>query len=157
MAFDLADSLVAAFATSNRINVYLVRNLPPEAWRARTPDGKGRNPAAIVAHIHNVRLMWLKAVDRNAVLPAKLEGDDFGQDDALAALDASWLALEAVIRQSLAADGGIKGFKPDVASFVGYLIAHDAHHRGQITMLARLAGHPVSKSANFGIWEWGTR
>ncbi len=157
MSFQLADSLLAAFATNNRINEYLIRNLPPEAWRAATPDGKGRNPAAIIAHMHNVRLMWLKAVDKAAELPAKLEGDAFGPDDAIAALDSSWRALEAVLRRSLATDGKIKGFKPDVASFVAYLQAHDAHHRGQVTLLARLAGHPVSKSANFGMWEWGTR
>ena len=47
--------------------------------------------------------------------------------------------------------------KPDAASFLGYLTAHDAHHGGQIALLARQCGHPLSKSAGFGIWEWGTR
>jgi uncharacterized damage-inducible protein DinB len=51
----------------------------------------------------------------------------------------------------------VKGFKPDVGGVVGYLIAHDAHHRGQISMLARQLGRPLSKSAGFGMWEWGTR
>jgi uncharacterized damage-inducible protein DinB len=51
----------------------------------------------------------------------------------------------------------VKGFKPDVAGFVGYLIAHDAHHRGQISMLARQVGHPLSKKTMFGMWEWGSR
>lgn len=43
-------------------------------------DGKGRTIAAIVAHMHNVRVMWLKAVkaaeipgqlDRSTVTPAQ--------------------------------------------------------------------------------------
>jgi hypothetical protein len=38
-----------------------------------------------------------------------------------------------------------------------YLIAHDAHHRGQITMLARQVGHPIPQKATFGMWEWGVR
>jgi uncharacterized damage-inducible protein DinB len=46
---------------------------------------------------------------------------------------------------------------PDVAGFVGYLIAHDAHHRGQITMLARQSGHAIPQKAMFGMWEWGVR
>jgi uncharacterized damage-inducible protein DinB len=157
MPVELEDAILGAFGTNNRINEYLVRNLPAEAWRARTPDGKGRTVADIVAHIHNVRLMWLKAVDKTVEVPAKLEGKDFTPDDAIAALEASWMALHDVLRRSLDTDRKVKGFKPDVASFFAYLVAHDAHHRGQITLLARLAGHPVSKSVNFGMWEWGVR
>jgi uncharacterized damage-inducible protein DinB len=55
------------------------------------------------------------------------------------------------------ASGQVKGFKPDAVSFVAYLIAHDAHHRGQITSLARRLGHPVPKSVGFGMWEWNSR
>ena len=61
------------------------------------------------------------------------------------------------MRPALNGDGRIKGFKPDAASFFAYLVAHDAHHRGQIAMLARQLGHPVSQSVMFGMWEWGTR
>jgi uncharacterized damage-inducible protein DinB len=38
-----------------------------------------------------------------------------------------------------------------------YLISHDAHHRGQICMLARQLGHTLPKAAGFGMWEWGSR
>lgn len=156
-AFDPAASLLTAFGTSHRINLYLIQNLPDEAWRAATPNGKGRVIASIAAHVHNVRLMWLKAAARDAVLPEKLDPDTATKQQVLQALAGSFAALEALIRNSLATDGKIKGFKPDVGSFVGYLIAHEAHHRGQMTLLARQAGHPVSQSVMFGMWEWGTR
>jgi len=42
-----------------------------------------------------------------------------------------------------------------VVTFVGYLLAHDAHHRGQISMLARQVGHPVPPKVGFGLWELG--
>jgi len=109
-----------------------------------------------VAHIHNVRLMWLKATGA-AELPPKLEPETVGREQAVQALGASWHALADTLRAALSGDGRIKGFKPDVASFFAYLVAHDAHHRGQITMLARQAGHPVPQSVMFGLWEWGTR
>jgi len=147
--------MVAAFATNNRINVYMIENLPDQAWRGETPGGKGRNPAAIVAHMHNVRLMWLKAM--GAAVPEKLDGESVTKPEAIAALNESWKALETCLRKSLESDGKIKGFKPDVASFFAYLVAHDAHHRGQISMLARQSGNPLPKSAGFGMWEWGTR
>jgi uncharacterized damage-inducible protein DinB len=154
---DIADALLKAFATNDRINHYLLRAVPREAWNADPPAGKGRTIAAIAAHMHNVRLMWLKSAAAGAPAPAKLEGGAFSTEDAVAALDASRQALHRVIEASLRGDGRIKGFKPDVASFLGYLFAHDAHHRGQITMLARQLGHPVAKSVGFGLWEWGTR
>jgi len=62
-----------------------------------------------------------------------------------------------IMNRAMASDGRIKGFRPDVAGFLGYLIAHDAHHRGQITMLARQLGHPLPQKVMFGMWEWGSR
>ena len=67
--FVLADALLAAYATNDRINQYLLENLPNEAWRAEPPDGKGRTIADIVAHIHNVRVMWLKAAAKGSDIP----------------------------------------------------------------------------------------
>jgi uncharacterized damage-inducible protein DinB len=34
-------------------------------------------------------------------------------------------------------------------------MVHDAHHRGQILMLARMLGHPVSIETMSGLWQWG--
>jgi uncharacterized damage-inducible protein DinB len=155
-SFMLADAFIRAYATNNRINVYLVQNLPDEAWHAKPAGGKGRTIASIVTHIHNVRLMWLKAAGAKE-LPQKLESEALTKQQAVRALEASWRALEDTLGAALNGDGRIKGFKPDAASFFANLVAHDAHHRGQITMLARQMGHPVPQSAMFGMWEWGTR
>jgi len=154
--FVVADALLGAYAINNRINIYLVQNVPDEAWIAKPPGGKGRDIASIVAHMHNVRLMWLKASGA-ADIPAKVDPANVTKQRAVRALQASWKALEDTLRASLDGPGNIKGFKPDAVGFFGYLVAHDAHHRGQITMLARQLGHPVSQSVMFGMWEWGTR
>jgi uncharacterized damage-inducible protein DinB len=159
----LADALLVAFDTNDRINQYLIDNLPAEAWRAEPPNGKGRDIASIVAHMHNVRVMWLKAAggkaspERDGTIPEQLDRLKVTHAQARKSLAESRDALHEVLQASLAADGYIKGFRPDVAGFFGYLIAHDAHHRGQITMLARQAGHPISQKAMFGMWEWGSR
>ncbi len=153
-AFDLKASLISAFATNNRINLYLVENVPAEAWSAKPPEGKGRTIAAIAAHIHNVRLMWLKAAGA-AKLPAKLE-ENASPSETLRALRGSHEALASLLSSALDA-GQVKSFKPDAASFFAYLIAHDAHHRGQIASLARRLGYPIPQSVGFGMWEWGSR
>jgi uncharacterized damage-inducible protein DinB len=148
-------SLLNAFNTNNRINQYLIDNLPPAAWKAK-PEGKGRTIAAIVAHMHNVRVMWLKATKAEEI-PAQLDRTTVTPGHAVRALERSRHALSLVLSQALAGDGRVKGFRPDVAGFFGYLIAHDAHHRGQITMLARQLGHPLPQRAMFGMWEWNSR
>jgi uncharacterized damage-inducible protein DinB len=152
----LPAALLKAFDVNDRINHYLIENLPPAAWTTKPPDGKGRTVAAIVAHMHNVRVMWLKATKAEEI-PAQLDRFTLTPSQALRALEASRHTLSAVMRRALETDGRIKGFRPDVAGFLGYLIAHDAHHRGQITMLARQLGHPLPQKARFGMWEWGSR
>lgn len=149
-------ALLNAFNTNNRIDQYLIDNLPPAAWKAKPPDGKGRTIAAIVAHMHNVRVMWLKAAKAEEI-PDQLERATVTPSQALRALEASRRALSVVMSRALETDGRVKGFRPDVAGFLGYLVAHDAHHRGQITMLARQVGHPLPQKAMFGMWEWGSR
>lgn len=155
--FDVVERLLAAYSTNNRINEYLIRNIPEAAWTADPPGGKGRSIPAIIAHMHSVRIMWLKSAGGGDPLPAKLEGAGFSKDEGVAALQTSAQAMLRVLEQALRGDGRIKGFKPDVASFLGYLFAHDAHHRGQISMLARQLGHALPQSAMYGLWEWGTR
>jgi uncharacterized damage-inducible protein DinB len=155
--FSATEALLTAFDTNDRINQYLLANLPAEAWRAEPPGGKGRDVAAIVAHIHNVRVMWLKAAAKGTDIPDQLDRHTVTGPQASKALEQSRKALSAVLKTSLEGDGRIKGFKPDVAGFFGYLIAHDAHHRGQVCMLARQVGHPLPQKANFGMWEWGSR
>jgi uncharacterized damage-inducible protein DinB len=155
-AVQLPQALLKAFDTNNRINEYLIENLPQQAWNIKPRDGKGRTLAAIVAHMHNVRVMWLKAVKAEEI-PDQLERTTVTPVQAGRGLESSRHALSVVIGRALAGDGRIRNFRPDVAGFLFYLIAHDAHHRGQITMLARQLGHPLPQKAMFGMWEWGRR
>ena len=155
--FSLPQALLTSFDTNNRINVYMIENLPTQAWRAEPPAGKGRTIAAIVAHLHNVRVMWLKAAAKSSEIPEQLDRTRVTPVQAVRALEQSREALSAVLQSALQSDGRVKGFRPDVAGFFGYLIVHDAHHRGQICMLARQIGHPLPQKAMFGMWEWSTR
>lgn len=155
-AKQLPVALLNAFNTNNRINHYLLDNLPPAAWKAKPLDGKGRTIGAIIAHMHNVRVMWLKAAKAEEI-PEQLDRATVTPTQALRGLENSRHALSIVISRALDGNGKIRNFRPDVAGFIGYLIAHDAHHRGQITMLARQLGHPLPQKAMFGMWEWGSR
>lgn len=155
-ANQLPAALLRAFDTNDRINHYLIENLPAAVWKEKPPGEKGRTIAAIVAHMHNVRVMWLKAA-KAEVIPEQLDRGTVTPAQAKSGLEASRKALNALISSALAGNGKIKNFRPDAAGFVGYLIAHDAHHRGQIAMLARQLGQALPQKAMFGMWEWGSR
>ena len=152
----LIADLLAAWRINGSVNQYLINHLNDEAWTARPPGGKGRTIAAVFAHMHNVRLMWLKAAAKAGALPEKAESKELNRDEAGRALAESAGAIAKLLGQGLAS-GRITGFPPSAAAFLGYLLAHDAHHRGQIAMLARQVGRPLPPQAGYGLWEWNTR
>jgi uncharacterized damage-inducible protein DinB len=156
-ALDFKKSLLESFGVNEKANQLLISNISDAAWQAGSPTGKGRSIVDVAAHIHHVRLMWLSAADKNAKVPAKLDPDKATREQVLSSLKQSAAAIEKLMQKSLEDPAGkVPNFRPDVVSFVGYLIAHDAHHRGQIAMMARQVGHPVPPKVTFGLWEWGT-
>jgi len=155
--FDIKRSLLESYAVNERINQYLLENLDDAAWNADPPDGKGRTIAAIAAHMHNVRHMWLVAAAKGKPLPDKLDPATVTKKGAMLALAESAKCCAQLLADSLGhPEGKVKGFRPDVVGMFAYLVSHDAHHRGQISALARQLGYTLPKQATFGMWEWGT-
>lgn len=154
---DLGEALVHAFETSERIHQYLLEHLDPEIWSLEAPVGKGRVIRGVFAHIHNVRCLWLERRGESFEAPAKVDRESVTQDELRAALSASSAAVVELIRASLAAGGHVPDFKPDIVGFVAYAIAHEAHHRGQICMLARLLGKPLPQAQGYELWNWRKR
>ena len=100
--------------------------------------------------------MWLK-VANIALLEGsvKVEKTDISKESLKDALTKSAAAIEALFDQAI--DDKIKGFKPHATAFLGYLISHESHHRGQIMLALKQSGHPVDQKTQYGIWEWGVR
>ena len=153
----MADALIDTWQIHDRINLYLLDAVPAAALTAESPTG-GRSVAQTFAHIHNVRLMWLDAA--GAAKPGVEKLDTKGTLIASLlskSLKASAAAITGLIEASLANGGKVKGFKPHVHAFVGYLISHESHHRGQMAVTLKANGTPLDKKIGYGLWEWGVR
>jgi uncharacterized damage-inducible protein DinB len=142
----------------NRINLYLLEAIEP-ANLGSVSASKGRTVGEQFAHVHNVRLMWLKAAAPELLQGLeKIEKEQAGDQKLLRqSLIESAQAIKTLLSKSIADGGKVKGFKPHAGAFLGYLISHESHHRGQIALSLKQAGHPVDKKVLYGIWEWGVR
>ena len=73
---DLREVLLEIYAANDRMNQVLLEHLEPRAWRAKLPGLKqrgGRTIAAIFAHLHNSRLVWLKHSAPHLKCPVALD------------------------------------------------------------------------------------
>ncbi|MBL8061230.1 MAG: hypothetical protein JNK63_11025 [Chthonomonas sp.] len=150
----LAAELIETWQISARLNLFMIEDIADEAWESKAE--KSKTPCGHFLHIHNVRLMWLKA-SAPVLLGdlTKLEGAT-SRADLSEALGRSAGAIAQLIALGLKEER-IKGFKPHPVAFVGYLIAHEAFHRSQAELVLRQVGHPISDKIAYGLWEWGVR
>jgi uncharacterized damage-inducible protein DinB len=152
------NQLLETWAIHNRINLYVLDAIQP-AWLKDVSPAKGRKVGEQLAHIHNVRLMWLKVVAPDLLKKiGKVEKEKAGDKNLLRrSLTTSGEAIKDVLQKSLESDGKVKGFKPHAPAFLGYLIAHEAHHRAQLVLVLKQCGHPLPTKILYGMWEWGVR
>src|SRR5687767_4623341 len=158
---DLGQVLVESYAVGERMNQIVLEQLDPGAWRAKWPGSKGRTIAAIFSHVHNVRRKWLRLSAPYLELPGPLDHAKCTQKQARAALSesaarCSEMLADALLRRRLETfrrDGWAKPW-PAGAAMLAYMISHDAHHRGQVCMLARQLGFPLPAKAAYKIWTW---
>lgn len=151
------NALIETWQISHRTNEYLLSGIKEE-YLADISQSKGRSVGQQFAHIHNVRLMWTKvaAPDLDEKL-TKIDTDKpINKKILLDGFEQSTVAIAELLRRGFES-GRIKGFKPHPEAFLGYLIAHEAHHRGQIITSLKEKKHLPDKKILYGLWEWGVR
>lgn len=153
----LDEQLLDTWNIHARINLYMLNAIAPEALSGVSAS-KGRSVGEQFAHIHNVRLMWLKSAAPELLEGLeKIEKEQSGDKELLMqSLAKSDAAMVTLLRDGLDT-GRIKGFKPHPVAFIGYLISHESYHRAEAGIILTQSGHPLDKKTSFGLWEWGAR
>jgi len=153
------------------MNQALIEHLDPVAWRAKPPGNAGagrvRPIAAIFTHVHNVRAKWVRLTAPHLGVPALLNRAHCTPQQACAALAASAASCGEMLAEALGNDEGSEGRRvetfhrdgwarpwPAGAEMLCYMVAHEAHHRGQVCTLAHQLGFPLPVAVTSGIWDW---
>ena len=159
-AADFCQALLETYAVNDRMNQLILERLNPKAWRAKPPGGNGRTIAAIFTHMHNMRRKWLRLSASHLKLPPQLDRTRCTQKQARAALAESAVLCSKMLAEALGPGDRVKQFLrdgwarpwPPGAAMFAYMVLHDAHHRGQVCMLAHQLGFPLK--AGYEIWMW---
>lgn len=156
----MKSTIADAWATCHQVTIYLIENLAEEVWGERLPGYERKTIRMVGAHLHNCRRMWIKGVGRRfGVSPGEpVDRHRVTRSELTEALSLSGEAIRVLIERSIEQGGKMSGFSPPgVHHFAAYMIAHEGHHRGQITMAARQLGYPIELRVMGGMWQWGRR
>jgi uncharacterized damage-inducible protein DinB len=157
----LGRTAVRIFAANERMNQMLIEHLDSAVWRAK-PLGKVRSIAAIFTHMHNVRCKWVRLTAPHLKVPRQLDRTRCTSQQARAGLAQSAVRCTEMLADALGGDGRVAEFRrdgwarpwPAGVEMLCYMLAHEAHHRGQVCMLAHQLGFPLSNTVTSGMWSW---
>jgi uncharacterized damage-inducible protein DinB len=144
------------FAANERMNQLILEHLDPGAWTAK-PPGKVRPIAPIFTHLHNVRAKWVRLTAPHLRVPAQLNRTGCTLEQARLGLAESAARCEEMLM-----DARVKKFHRDSwgspwpvgPEMLCYMLVHEAHHRGQVCLLAHQQGFPLPDQVANGIWNW---
>jgi uncharacterized damage-inducible protein DinB len=153
---------VQMFAVNDRLNQMLIERLDPAVWKAK-PPGTVRSIATIFAHVHNVRCKWIRLTAPHLKVPLQLNRAHCTPLQAGKALAQSAARCTEMLAEALGnGDGRVEKFLRDGwarpwpvgPEMLCYMIAHEAHHRGQVCMLSHQLGFPLPNKVTSEMWNW---
>jgi uncharacterized damage-inducible protein DinB len=149
----LQSEITGTWRINHRINLRLLDALTDEQLAA-TIRPRGKSVTSYFVHIHMARFYWLER--RSRVLAKRLKKIPAGtasRADLRQALIDSSTAMEEFLAEA-AGTGIVKSSKLGPVGFLGYALAHEAHHRGQVLLHLKVAKLPLDRDTGHSLWYW---
>jgi uncharacterized damage-inducible protein DinB len=155
----MVEDVLEVWRVHDEINVFLLENIPDEGFAAvpLLKTGKpstGRTVSRVFAHLHEVRRSHVGREFLQGI-PAFETGASPGRQELLAAFKACSRGIEQRLKRIV--ETGERRKDRTGLVLLGYLIAHDSHHRGQILLALKQSGVRMPEETRFGIWEHWSR
>ena len=150
---DLHGTLTETWRINHRINLRLLDALSEEQLAA-TILPRGKSVTSYFVHIHMARFYWLERRSQAlAKSVKKIPGGTASRAVLRQALIDSSKAMEEFFAEA-ERTGKIKGTKLGPVGFLGYALAHEGHHRGQILLHLKIAKKPLDRATSYTLWYW---
>lgn len=151
--------LADTWGIMQRAVLFWLDNIPEEALAGQLLTGKGRSVGRVFAHVHNTRIYWLEARGREFLKGLeKIEvraSPESAHDKALLrrSLEASGAAVGRLLEEAAQA-GEVKSFKRSPTAYLGYAIAHESYHLGEIGIMLDQSGNKLDDKITYALWNW---
>ena len=152
----MKEQIIETWHINNRVNLMLIDAISDEGLDCTLSKRGGRTVALQFVHLHNLRLWRLERFAKE-LMKGQTKIEKEGKIDKVLLkkrLSESADAIAKWIKEGIDNGGKINGFKRGVIPMIGYMISHEAHHRGNILLTLKQCGHKVPQTIKDGIWAW---
>ena len=153
---DMLEEVIEAWRVNHRANTYLIERISDAGMRCTLSQRGGRNVARQFAHLQYVRVFQLKKRAKRLAegLREFATDEEPSRQVLIASLGESATRVEEWFRLAAAGAPGVRVFKRGLVPTLGYLIAHESHHRGNVLLTLKQCGHPLDSATRYAIWDW---
>jgi uncharacterized damage-inducible protein DinB len=155
---ELTSQILATWRLHNKILIYLLSQIPKKGLSTRPSGSRGRDVTAQFAHLYSVRIAWLQYHRTGQRPKSKRLGTSKppSRRELMKNLRKSGKDIELFLADACESNIRPRLFGRQVVRWIGYLISHESHHRGQIVLALKQSGMRLNEHvAMTGLWgKW---